>query len=232
LSRIRRWLRWSLGLVALFLLFAIAFPLLYAARTEERRAQMPALPPANGGGATFRVYVADWGYHAAIVVEQPRGWHLGPPGEETSRFLEYAWGDKRFYYDSNYWPQSVFATLFLPTESVLYLDGRPDPPQLGGARKVFERTVDSATVRLLLTELERSIRRTRDGRRVEPYAPIRGYAGRFYPAFGSYLWTRSCNWWTVERLLEAGLASSSTGVVFTMQVPGRLRGFARTTSGI
>jgi len=225
LSVKRRWLRWTIAVVVAFLAFAIAFPLLYAVRTEERRGQMPALPPAKG--TAFRIYVADWGYHAAIVVEQPRGWRFGPPGEETAQFLEYAWGDKRFYFDSNYWPQSLFATLFLPTASVLYLDGRPDPPQLGGARAVYERTVDSVTVRTLLTELERSIRRTRDGRRVEPYAPARGYAGRFYPAFGSYLWTRNCNWWTVERLLDAGLASSSTGVVFTIQVPGRLREFTR-----
>jgi len=221
----KRWRR-TLGRVALAILaFMIGFPVAYAALVPERRPPLADLPRAADGA--YRVYVVDWGYHTAIIVQQPQGWRLGPPGEETAPFLEFAWGDRRFYYESGYWPHAVFATLALPTESVLYLDGRPDPPPLRGARAAFFRTVNADTLRLLLSEIERSARHDQTGARVSPFAPASGYAGRFFTAHGAYLWTRNCNWWTVERLMRVGLATSPTGVIITAQVPGRLRGFVR-----
>ena len=92
------------------------------------------------------MYVADWGYHTSIIVEQPRGWTLGPPGKERASFLEYSWGDKLFYMESDYRPHAVFATLVLPTPTVAYLDGWADPPDFRGARAVYARTIDAATV--------------------------------------------------------------------------------------
>jgi|RhiMetdeSRZDD1v2_1073273.scaffolds.fasta_scaffold05549_8 uncharacterized protein DUF2459 len=220
-TRLRRALGWALATI---LAFAALFPLAYAlAVPEPRGAAIPlALPPAGA----YRVFVVDWGYHTAIIAEQPSGWALGPPGEERARFLEYAWGDRRFYLGSQYNPVSVFATLALPTASVLYLAGRSDPPPLGGARAAFVRTVDPVTLHVLLVELERSIRHTAGGSRVPAYPPAAGHAGRFYPAFGPYLWTRNCNWWTVVRLAAAGLAERPDGVVFSWQVGSRLRGFS------
>lgn len=226
--RRRAWLARTLRVVLAGLAFALLFPPLYALAVPEERATAVSLPPLPLA-ATYRVLVVDWGYHTAIVVEQPPGWGLGPPGEEHAPFLEYAWGDRRFYMESDYRPHAVFATLVLPTASVLYVDGRPDPPPFRGARAAYERRVDATALRVLLADLERSIRRTADGTRQAPYAPAPGYGGRFYPAHGAYLWTRACNWWTVARLGDAGLAGSGTGVVFSGQVAGRLHEFQRAT---
>ena len=85
--------------------------------------------------------------------------------------------------------------------------------------------MDAPTLRALLSALEGSARRDRDGARLPPLPPRPGQRGRFFPARGAYLWSRNCNWWTVRRLGEAGLASDPTGVVVAPQVPGRLRGF-------
>jgi hypothetical protein len=201
---------------------AIGVPLIFPLIPESRAGEvaLPAIPEGR-----YRVFVADWGYHTAIVVEQPPGWVLGPPGEERARFLEFAWGDRRFYMESKYAPHSVFATLALPTSSVIYLDGRADPPSLGKARSVRETTIDATQLRTLLTEIERSFQRGDDGARQPPYPPARGYGGRFFPAHGRYVWTRACNWWTVARLRAAGLARRPTGVLFSRQVSGRLLGF-------
>ena len=73
----------------------------------------------------------------------------------------------------------------------------------------------------------RTVRRDAAGRRLPPRTPPAGAGGRFYPALGAYLWARDCNWWTVARLAAAGLADAPGGVVFTPQVPARLRGFVR-----
>lgn len=211
--------------LAAILVFLLVFPLAYALVVPEERGAELAVPAPPSG--RYRVLVADWGYHTAIVLEQPRGWSLGPTGEEGAPFLEYAWGDRRFFMESNYFPHAVFATLALPTASVLYLDGRSDPPALGGARAVFSRTVDAATLHRLIRELERFVPRAPDGTRVASFVAVPGYEGRFYPARGRYLWTRNCNWWTVERLRAASLAGGSGGVIFSGQVSGRLRGFGR-----
>ena len=217
--RYRR-LRAALLVCAVFLL---GYPVLYAAVVPEDNPPPKSLPMPPDG--FYRVFVVDWSYHTAIVVEQPRGWRLGPPGNEAAPFIEYAWGDRRFYMSSDYRPHTVFATLFLPTESVLYVEGRANPPRLGGAEAVFSRTVDAHTVHALLAELERFARSDASGVRAPPFAPVSSARGRFYTAYGKYLWSRDCNWWTVARLAAVGLADRPAGVVFTPQVPRRLREF-------
>jgi len=218
-----RWLRRAGRAIAFVVLLLVLGPALYVALARDAR---PGLTlPAVPGPGPYRVYVTDWGYHTAIVVEQPPGWRLGPPGEEGAPFLEFAWGDRRYYMESDLRPHAVFATLFLPTPSVVYLDGRRAPPQVGGPRAVFVRAVDPATLHTLLTELERSIVHAPSGERAAAFPAAPGYAGRFYPAYGSYLWAGDCNWWTVQRLRGAGLAGRASGVVFSGQVGGRLRGF-------
>jgi hypothetical protein len=222
-SRLARATRIVRRLLLAIVLFIALFPPLYALVVRKERGGVVALPMPPE--REYRVLVADWGYHTAIVVEQPPGWSLGPPGEEQAPYLEYAWGDRRFYMESDYRPQAIFATLVLPTSTVLYLDGRPAPLSLGGARAVYERTVDAATLRALLMELERSFVRDAEGHRLASFAPVAGYLGRFHPAHGRYLWARDCNGWTVSRLRAAGLARGGAGVIFSGQVHGRLEGF-------
>lgn len=205
--------------------FAVLFPLLYSSLTPEARGAKPSLPLPPAG--EYEVFVVDWGYHTAVLVEQPSGWRLGPPGEERAPFLEYAWGDRSFFLESDYRPHVLFATVALPTASVVYLDGRPDPPRLAGARSVYRRTVDATTLHAMMTTLERSAHRTPAGARLQPDPGVAENARQFYISFGRYLWTRNCNWWIVERLREAGLAGSSVAVVFSGQVSGRLQGFER-----
>jgi hypothetical protein len=227
-----RWLRPARPAAALVLLYALLGPLLYVLLARDTRPPLTLPPLSQASGGPYRVYVADWGYHSSIVVEQPPGWRMGPPGEEGAPFLEFAWGDRRFYMESDY--KAIFATLFRPTDSVMYLDGQKVPPQGGGgARAVFVRRVDSATLRALLTELERSILHAPSGERAAAFPSAPGYSGRFYPAHGAYLWAGDCNWWTVERLRAAGLAEHGRGVVFSGQVADRLRGFtpAAQTAG-
>ncbi len=207
----------------MILLALVGWPLLLAVVGPEPRARLAPLPPPPPG--RFTVLVADWGLHTAIVLQQPPGWRLGPPGAEAAPFLELAWGDRRYYAGGERRPDAVAATLFRPTDSVLFLAAHPDPPRLHGAIRVQERQVDGTTLRALLTALERSLRRSPDGERLPPLPRPAGGGGRFFPAHGPYLWTRNCNWWTVQRLAEAGLASHPAAVLVSRQVPGRLLGF-------
>lgn len=185
-----------------------------------------ALPAVPAG--TYRVYVADWGYHTSIILEQPPTWQLGSLGKESAPFVEFAWGDRRFYMESNYRPDALFATLFLPTESVAYVASwSSDPARVARARALYVRDVDAPELAELAAALEGTIRRSGTGERAAAFPAVSGYAGRFYPAHGRYLWLTDCNRWTVERLASAGLARGGFGVIFSGQVGSHLVGFHR-----
>ena len=227
----RSWRRVARGALAVAILLAFLPPLIVELQGTRAPDDAPVPGAADTIGAST-VYVADWGYHTSILVAQRPGWRLGPVGREdavASPYVEYAWGDRRFYMESRYAPWSVFATLILPTESVAYVDGwrgEALPPR--GARAVYAREVDGATHWRLVAELERQLRNGA-GRssRPSPFAPAAGYGGRFYPARGAYLWWNDCNRWTVERLAAAGLARGGRGVIFSGQVARHLVGFRR-----
>lgn len=189
---------------------------------------LPPRPPLDvraDSTKRYQVFVADWGYHTSIFIEQLPDARLGPPGRETSRFVEFAWGDRRFYMESDYRPHSVVATLFLPTAAVTYVDAWNAAPRAGaGVRSLDVRNVSARELSLLVNELARW--RASD----RAYPVVRGYRGRFYPAPGAYLWWDDCNRWTVERLASAGLARGGRGVILAGQVRGRLLGFHRAGS--
>ncbi|MFN2398665.1 MAG: DUF2459 domain-containing protein [Gemmatimonadaceae bacterium] len=93
-------------------------------------------------------------------------------------------------------------------------------------RELYVRYANANELARLVTSLEESIARVSGGQRSEPYPPVAGYSGRFYPAREYYIFWFNCNAWTVERLRSAGAATSSNFVFTEQQVRGRLRGFS------
>ena len=215
--------RWRALVVSLVLLFLVIIPVFAEWSAGSQRDVAVAAIPDSG---VYRVFVADWGYHASIIVEQPPGIRLGPLGNEGAPFVEYAWGDRRFYMEGNHWPYALLAALLIPTASVTYVEAwNRMPDARAHARALFVREVSATELRRLLTSLEGSIRREPAGERAAPHPVAAGYGGRFYPSPDAYLWTRDCNRWVVDRLTPAGLARGSRGVLFSGQVPRHLLGF-------
>ena len=221
-QRTRRRLTSIAGLAVLVVL--VLGPLIVGwSASAANHDSLAMLPP----GAVYRVFVADWGYHTSIILEQPAGARLGPAGREEAPFVEYSWGDERFYMKNDHSASAAFAALFIPSASVTYVEGWDHAPDARApARSLWVRDVSADGLRRLVATLEGSITREAGGDRVPPYAPADGYAGRFYPSPDSYVWTRDCNRWTVERLAAAGLARGGRTVLFSGQVPGRLTGFS------
>lgn len=185
-----------------------------------------SLPPI--ADRSWEIAVVVRSYHSSIVVERPEPWDIGQPGSQRSRFVEYGWGDRGFFMESNFWPHALFAAALLPSESVAYVRSHVYAPhEVFTAAEVYRRSVDSDTLRRLVISMEEAIVRTDDGQRSEPYAPVAEYRGRFYPGRESYIFWSGCNLWTLQRLAAAGLDVSATGVVLSSQVPDRLAGFQR-----
>ncbi len=228
--RRRRWLWRTLVGVLVLSLSAAVVPVVWP-QGEPSDASALIVPSltAVDSARRYAVYVVDYGYHTAILIEQPTSaWEDGtmsPPGAATM-FVEYAWGDRRFFMESRYAPWSLFASLLLPTQSVAYVAHHDSPPTPErGWRAVVRRDVSYHEWRQLVVAVEQWIVRDAAGHRGPAFPPVPGYSGQFYAAHGWYSWWHNCNRWTVARLSSAGLATASRVVLAPQQVWHRLRGF-------
>jgi hypothetical protein len=216
-------------MILLIVLLLVVVPPVIETLWPYRPPVMPPITAAPPG--SYRIYMADWGYHTSIIIQQPTGWRLGSLGMETAPFVEFAWGDRRYYMESDHRPQSLFAALFLPTEAVANVTSwETDPTRSAHPRALYVRDVDAGKLDSLASALESSIPRDSAGRRSAPFAAVSDYSGRFYRAYGRYLWWFDCNRWTVERLAAAHLARGGPGVILSGQVARHLVGFRRVTA--
>ncbi len=221
---LRSWLAWlgRAALVGTIGLLALP-PVVIAVYTPA--AGPVQLPPPVEDQRRYGVYVLDSGIHTAIVIEQPQGWQLGPPGQEEATYVEYGWGDRAWYMEDKRGPLTVVSTVALPSESVTYVEGRATPHS--GGRTMLWRQVPAEQLARLVQALETSMQRTKNGRRAEPFPAVAHRPGRFYPAREFYIFWYDCNAWTVRQLAEAELATGPAGVVLSSQVPQRLVGFQK-----
>src|SRR5262249_46346506 len=154
------------------------------------------------------------------------GWSLGPEGDDSAPFVEYGWGDRSFYMESNFAPHALFASAFLPTASVVYVCGHkiaPNEEVVGG--DVYVLDCDAARFERLVRVLEAQMSRLADGSRPRAFPATPEYPGRFYPGREYYVIWWNCNTWTVRMLDEAGFDVSPAFVMATNQIGGRLREF-------
>lgn len=168
-----------------------------------------------------RVWVIAAGWHAAIVVEQPEGWMLGPPGQEDAPFVEFAWGERHWYMEDR--QDRLLRTLFWPTESVVFVRARFQPPAGETFHLLQERQVSGEALHKLILSLEREIQRTETGERAEPHPPAEWTTGTFYPGHRPYLIWHNSNTWVVHRLRDARLTRRGIlPLYFASQIAGRL----------
>ena len=176
--------------------------------------------------AQYNIYVANWGFHTAIILEQPSGWSLGPPNHPQARYVEYSWGDKGFFMLADSSIPGTLAAGVLPTASVVYLRGRDAlPTEQNGVRQLYHRQVTPQQLHSLVDALEQSFQREPQGDRVEPYTLATRFAGQFFPGREYYVIWSDCNAWTLKHLDNIDVAHSSVPVIFSEQVGPSLKGF-------
>ena len=179
------------------------------------------LPPVPAG--EYRVWVLGYGYHTAIYIEQPRGWRLGPPGKEAAPFVEFGWGDRGWYYESDMsWLSGANAVL-VPSRTVFYVAGYDkEPAQAWPGLPLVERKFSGQELHALACTLEQCCLRTLQGERVEPLPTSPEYEGRFYESREFYIGWHSCNHWTIEQLRKSGQDVNELGVITQNQAFARL----------
>ena len=153
------------------------------------------------------IYVVSHGWHTGIVIARadlPDDWH-GLQDFARSDYLEFGWGDAGFYPAEEGTVWLALKALFWPTPSVLHVAG------ITGSVTGFFPKSQLVRIRLLESGFVRLLRFIRDtywlgaeGRAIPVAAGLYG-DGKFYRARGKFYFPKTCNYWTVSALREAGL---------------------------
>jgi hypothetical protein len=153
------------------------------------------------------IYIVRRGWHTGIVIavqDWPNpNWALLAdfPGAE---YLEFGWGDERFYQaePETFW-SGVRAALW-PTSSVIHTIGSRDPIATNAqAEEVVQLRIPAGQLREIAWAIEMEFA----GTDPEPTGQMLKSAptpNRFYKAKRSFYFPRMCNWWVAKRLQQTG----------------------------
>lgn len=188
----------------------------------------------TSGCASNRSHVIDAppeSLHSIYVVR--RGWHTGvaiPTSDWPNRnwsllgefpgadYLEFGWGDERYYQaeQGSFW--LAMRAVLWPTASVIHVIGLREPVLDDvHAADIVEVRIPIDRLRTLATAIEQEFAGdapipTRVTLRAAPHP------NRFFEGRQRFFFPRMCNWWTATRLRDAGCPIASATVIFAAQV--------------
>lgn len=177
------------------------------------------------------VYVIKRAWHTGIAVAAAdwpnRDWSVLRDFPDSD-YLEFGWGDARFYQaeEESFW--LGIRAAFFSTSSAIHVIGfdRPAPDALL-ADDVIEVRVSAQGLRQLAQSIEREFAQT------EPTASgaslnVTPRPNKFYSAKRRFFFPRMCNWWTARRLDESGCPIAAWSVLSADRIIREARGFAGT----
>jgi hypothetical protein len=167
------------------------------------------------------IFVVRRGWHTGVAVATSdwpnRNWSLLGEFPEAD-YLEFGWGDERFYQvDPNTVWQTLCAALW-PTASVVHVIGLREPLLDNvHAVDIVEVPVPIDRLRTLATAIEQEFAGDEP---IPTGATLRSAPGpnRFYKGQRRFYFPRMCNWWTATRLHEAGCPIRPATVIFASRI--------------
>lgn len=124
-----------------------------------------------------------------------------------SDWVEFGWGDRRFYFEMPTWEQFSLElaadALFIPDPAVMHVEHLLYSPDVK-EEHIRKISVSKETYQKLITELK-SWFVLKNGEPILIKGKGYGPNDFFYEAKGSYSLVKTCNQWTADVLREAGL---------------------------
>lgn len=188
----------------------------------NKGASAPPFAPSDAGHPPVAIGVLTASWHSGIVL--PTG-ELGPLksllNEPQATYLNFGWGNRRFYMSTHPGLGDAVAALF-GSPSALFVQAVSAPADLLAPDvRIHWICADRDELRRVKTYIEESLSRS-GGKPVDlGNGPLPG--SRFYASIGHYSSVHTCNTWTVAALQYAGLPVRAGGVIFASQVASRLR---------
>jgi uncharacterized protein (TIGR02117 family) len=178
------------------------------------------------------IYVVKRGWHTGIAIASAdwpnREWSV-LADFPNSDYLEFGWGDERFYQAE---PETVWLGIraaLWPTSSVVHVIGVRSPfMQNADANDIVELRVSAEGLRQMAEAIEREFTRP------APVAtPVSLRAApkpnHFYSAKRKFFFPRMCNWWVAARLEEANCPIQAWSVVGASRILREARAFDSAT---
>lgn len=183
-------------------LFALAACLLAAGCAAPQAVQRPqAEAPATA------IHLVSHGWHTGIAISRA---DLPPGFPALADFphadvLEFGWGDAEFYPAADPTPWQGIRALLWPTPSVLHVAAlRGDLAAAFPASTIVRLEISEPGLGRLLEFIRAEFQRDIHGRPVRVAPGLYG-ASRFYRGQRSFHFPYTCNWWTAQGLLAAGI---------------------------
>lgn len=189
----------------------------------------PCYEPATPGEALRSIYVVKRGWHTGIAIPAAqwpdRHWSVLRDFLDST-YLEFGWGDARFYQAEQESPWMAIRAAFFSTESTIHVIGFDQPtPNALRADEVIEVRVSAEALRRVAQSIQREFSQA------EPVVTASGLSAtpepnKFYQASRRFYFPRMCNWWTAKRLEEGGCPIAAWSVISANRIVRKARGFS------
>lgn len=188
-------------------------------------------PPTTPQDSLHSVYVIKRAWHTGVAVAAAdwpnRNWSVLADFPE-SRYLEFGWGDARFYQappgEETWW--LALRAAFFSTASAVHVIGFEHPTaEALLANEVIEVRLSAEGLRKLTASIEAEFKQSTPR---SFGAPLHGTPepNKFYYAKRRFFFPRMCNWWTSRRLQDGGCPIAAWSVVSANRVIREAKGFA------
>lgn len=185
--------------------------------------------PSTPAESLRSIYVVKRAWHTGIAIaaaEWPnRDWSVLRDFPD-SKYLEFGWGDARFYQAEE---ESVWLGIraaFFSTSSAIHVIGFDDPTtQALRADEVIEVRVSAEGLKQLAQSIEQEFTQESPVPTGAALSAIPS-PNKFYSAKRRFFFPRMCNWWTARRLQESDCPIAAWSVVSANRIMREARGFA------
>lgn len=185
--------------------------------------------PTKASESLRSVYVVKRAWHTGIAVAAAdwpnRDWSV--LGDfPASGYLEFGWGDARYYQaeEETLW-LGIRAALF-STASTIHVIGFQHPtPEALRAEEVVEVRLSAEGLKQLAQSIEKEFTQPAPIPTGGPLS-VTPEPNKFYSARRRFFFPRMCNWWTARRLNEGGCPIAPWSVISAGRVMREARGFA------
>jgi uncharacterized protein (TIGR02117 family) len=160
------------------------------------------------GLGPHEVYVVSHGWHTGFVIPSAKVYEAIPslePRFGPSVYIEFGWGDKKFYQSKEITTGLALRAILWPTETVVHAVAVPqDVRGYFGHSRVEQLCLNDKALSSLVKFISNSFSKNRSGE-VELLA--KGIYGdsQFYKGTGDYHILNTCNEWTAKGLKGIGM---------------------------